>query len=179
MSEQQKLAPEIIGKITKFFGWIAGITAGISAILSVTGYVVLQSHAHLLGISRIYHHTAGDYFYAGGNFFINTLLCFLSASIIGNIYTWIVAAGIGLYFFGKRRKWFERTTPQTNVKEDVQETLQQFWVRWVTILVAVVLMMVFIFSALSLFGTTEYNKKTGKEKYYPAEDLLFAASKTS
>lgn len=146
----------MVQNIVKFFGWIATITAGVSALLSVTGFMLLQSHAHLLGVSRVFHHTVEDYLYQGGNFFITTLFWALPVAIIGNIYVRIAAGIIAVYLLGKRLKWFGDITQSLNT----QEALQQAWVHWVAILAAALLFLLFI------------NHITPPSS---AQDLLFAA----
>ncbi len=147
---------QIIQNIVKFFGWIAAITAGVSALLSVTGFMLLQSHAHLLGVSRVFHHTVEDYLYQGGNFFITTLFWALPVAIIGNIYIWFAAGIIALYLLGKRFTWFDDITQRLHT----QEALQQAWVRWVAILAAAILFLLFINHIIPPSN---------------AQDLLFAA----
>ncbi|MDY0093758.1 MAG: hypothetical protein RBT80_13770 [Candidatus Vecturithrix sp.] len=152
MSEQH----QIIQNIVKFFGWIAAITAGVSALLSVTGFLLLQSHAHLLGVSRVFHHTVEDYLYQGGNFFITTLFWALPVAIIGNIYIWIAAGLIVIYLLGKRFQWVGDITQRLHT----QKALQQAWVGWVAILAAAILFLLFINHIIPPSS---------------AQDLLFAA----
>lgn len=152
MNEQYPM----IQNIVKFFGWIAAITAGVSALLSVSGFMLLQSHAHLLGVSRVFHHSVEDYLYQGGNFFITTLFWALPVSIIGNMYIWFAAGIIALYLLGKRFTWFDDITQRLHT----QEALQQAWVRWVAILAAAILFLLFINHIIPPSN---------------AQDLLFAA----
>lgn len=153
MSEQHQM----IQNIGKFFGWIAGITAGVSALLSVAGFMLLQSHAHLLGVSRVFHHTIENYLYQGGNFFITTLFWALPVSIIGNKYIWTIAGIIVLYLLVKRLGLFGNINQRLNT----QETFRQPWVRWVVIVAAAILFIIFINHILPPSD---------------AQDLLFAPS---
>ena len=140
MSEQQGHIAEALGKISKFFGWIAGILAGVSAMLSVAGFMLLKSHAHLLGLSGVFHHSVQDYLYQGGNFFISTLFWALPVSIFGNTYIRILAAIVALYLLGRRIGLFTSIIQRLNASE----TFQQPWVRWIIILAAAILFIMFI-----------------------------------
>ena len=143
MSEQY----QVIQKFGKFFGWIAGVTAGVSVLLSIAGFMLLQSHAHLLGVSGVFHHTVEDYLYQGGNFFIATLFWALPASIIVNSYIWIAAGIIAIYLLGRRLQWFGDLTQRLNM----HEAFQQSWVQWIAIIAAVLLFwLIFINHELSL-----------------------------
>jgi len=158
MSEQQSHISQTIGKIATFFGWIAGITAGVSALLSVAGFMLLKSHAHLLGLSGLFHHSVQDYLYQGGNFCISTLFWALPASIFGNIYVRILVVIIALYLLGKRLGLLTNITQRLNATE----TFQQPWVRWVAIIAAASLFILFINEILPSPD---------------AQDLLFATSR--
>lgn len=139
---QQQFKP--VDAIVKFLVGIAGIAAGVSALLSVSGFLLLRSHANMLGISSVLHHSVGDYLYEGGVFFISALLWALPASIIGNIYGWIGMGIIAVYLLGKRFRVVADLYGRTTKFLKLRETFQYAWIRWVYIVFAVFILLLFI-----------------------------------
>ena len=142
--EKQKLS-NAVEVIINFVGGIAIVTAIISALLSASGFLVLRSHANLLGLSSFLHHSIGDYLYEGGVFFILTFLWALPASIIGNLYGWVFVAGVSLYLLGKRIKYLSILLRKFAEKLKPKEIFQQAWIRWICIVVAAFLFLVCIY----------------------------------
>lgn len=77
------------GDTLKFLAGVASILTLIAAVLSALGFVILRSHASLLGLSSFLHHALTDYLYEGGAFVAYTFLSGLAAVMSVSRFWWI------------------------------------------------------------------------------------------
>jgi hypothetical protein len=148
MHQQSQQSSASIDVIVKLLGTITGAIAGVSALLSVAGFLLLRAHANLLGISSVLYHTIGDYLYEGGVFFLSTLIWALPTLIIGNIYGRILLGAIVLLLLGKRFANNAELISKVKKLLKLEKTLRQSWIHWICIVVAIFLFLLCIYQLL-------------------------------
>jgi len=133
---------EFFEKIIKVLGMIAGITGVVSTILSALGFIVLRSHANLLGLSSIFYHSVGDYLYEGGIFFANLIFWALPASIMINFYgfwSWLTIVFVLFITLYLRLKDTNRIKNIDKKIKHIITPLQKSWFRWIYFIFAIII----------------------------------------
>lgn len=89
---------EVKGTLLGLFKDAATIAGGAAVLLTVAGFLVLRSHAAVLGLDSLLHHSITDYASQGGAFLLTVLLWALP-TLATRLLFWAVLLALAVYIY--------------------------------------------------------------------------------
>lgn len=157
---------------------LAGAAAGIGILLSALGFLLLRTHANMLGISSVLHHSIVDYLYEGSVFFIATVFWALPTAMVTNRYGWLFIASLVLIFFKSHLARTSKTFTATAKWVDFQRVFEKQWFRWTLSIFILCLLPILTYLSLPnfdaydlLFSPVNHTQVTNRSNKVSAKTL--------